>query len=539
MVFYAHSRNEAGVRHDLVKHLLDVAAQARTYADKFGAGDLAYWAGLWHDVGKFNPRFQDYLIAQEEGRRHPKVPHAFWGASILYTIVWGQHHNAESWKEIAIPIAGHHTGLANGGTVAQDFEAFLAANKSDIPVIASHLKELGAIPELSSPASNPTRREMRLRMSFSALVDADYLDTEKHFNSKLAGARQHQSLAAMGLSERAAAKHQELVEKAEREDSPRVNAVRQEVYACCLEAGPRAQGVYRLTVPTGGGKTLSSLAFALNHAEQHGLDRVIVAIPYTSIIDQTAKTYRETLGADLVLEHHSQYVPPEDESIDERSVRLRLASENWDTPIVITTTVQLFESLLGRRPSRVRKLHNLARSVIVLDEVQTLPTEILEPTLDVLRTLVEDYGVTLVLSTATQPALEDSHYLKAFHGLAVSEIVPEYQRHFQELRRVDYELRPEPISWEGVADEVAAAEQVMVILNCRRDALALIKTLSDQGVTDIYHLSTLLCGAHRRKVLDEVKARLDDGQPVRLICTQVIEAGVDIDFPIVLSLIHI
>jgi CRISPR-associated endonuclease/helicase Cas3 len=313
----------------------------------------------------------------------------------------------------------------------------------------------------------------------------------------------------------------------------RINQIRHDVYQACIQAANQTQGFFRLTVPTGGGKTRSAMAFALKHALAHGLDRVIVAIPYTSIIEQTVKVYREIFGDGTVVEHHSA-VATREESADPVSlsdVWSRLAAENWDAPIIVTTTVQLFESLFGRKTTACRKLHNISRTVIVLDEVQTLPVGLLEPILDGLRQLVAHFNVSVVLCTATQPALEESPYLKGLPGM--KEIIPDPVGLFVELgSRVRYEL-PSGVTWtwEQVAAEMRQADQALAVVNTKNNGLALLEALQDPTAL---HLSTLLCGAHRRDVLNEVDRRLKQGIPCRLVSTQVVEAGVDLDFPLVL-----
>ncbi|MCL5022236.1 MAG: CRISPR-associated endonuclease Cas3'' [Nitrospirae bacterium] len=529
---YAHTPNERGEWHYLDKHLIDVAEKAKGFAGKFGASDAAYALGLLHDLGKVNPEFQDYLKACARDERHGKVPHSIWGAALAYAVIHKGQEDMRRWEELSMPIMGHHAGLADRGNAATKLHDFDA---EPLKRMRAALKTLRVtFPSIKFSASSATQRELFIRMMFSTLVDADYLDTEKHFDPEQATLRGWVPLLE-ALWQELEAKQNLILN-----DSTLVDRIRKEVYEACLDAAVGETGIYRLTVPTGGGKTRSGLAFALKHALTNELGRVIVAIPYTSIIDQTAQVYRELLGADAVLEHHSAVEIAADDSDrqDERFIRHKLATENWDAPLIVTTTVQLFESLFGNRPSKVRKLHRLTKAVIVLDEVQTLPPELLRPTLDVLRILatpVEQggYGSTVVLCTATQPAYEDSRWLESFQGVAVSEIVPQYSEHFSKLKRVNYVRCPEPLSWAVLAEEVGKLSQVLVVLNTRKDTLALVAAMGD--APDVFHLSTLLCGAHRKVILAEVKRRLDprNPQPVRLISTQVVEAGVDLDFPVV------
>ncbi|MEW6054739.1 MAG: CRISPR-associated helicase Cas3' [Nitrospirota bacterium] len=526
---YAHSPNENGDWHHLDAHLKEVAELAKEFASKFDAGDLAYWIGLWHDLGKCLPEFQAYLQACAKKEHHSKFPHAIWGAILTYRL-FTQNKEDDRWKEIAIAIAGHHGGMDQPGSLSQRLENRLQNSQTIFDKVIEYVKQLPSPPKIHLPELNRTQRELFIRMVFSALVDADYLNTEKHFKKQQYMLRQNQQQLET-LWKTFNVNQKQFINAVDSETD--INKVRREVYELCDNAAIGKRGVYRLTVPTGGGKTRSSLAFALKHAVHHEMDRVVIAIPYTSIIDQTAKEYRKILGADAVLEHHSQVSISADESQDVTHILSRLAIENWDAPLIVTTTVQFFESLFSNKPGKVRKLHNLCRSVIVIDEVQALPPELLTPTLDVLKELVEHYSVSVVLCTATQPAFEDSHFLKPFQGVEVHEIVPKeiYKDHFKKLERTKYSREKDPLSWQSLATEISKEKQVMVVLNTRKDALSLIEALDD--TENIFHLSTLLCGIHRRRILREVKRRLQYALPVRLISTQVIEAGVDIDFPVV------
>jgi CRISPR-associated endonuclease/helicase Cas3 len=472
-----------GKEQDLREHLQNVAQLASDFAAKFGAADLGRWAGLWHDLGKFHPEFQRYLRTRG-AQRGPE--HKAAGAI-----------TAEMYQPLlAFLVAGHHGGLSSRAqlktwlkekrenvNVQQALDS-AACNGAVLapPVAVAEPKWLSTAKELET--------EFLLRMLFSALVDADFRDTEKHFSPEKSEVR----VVAYNLNElweRFRANQQVLMSQ----PASAINELRNRVFEDCVAAAENTPGVFRLTVPTGLGKTRSAMAFALRHAILHALDRVIVAIPYTSIIEQTADVYRRIFGAESVLEHHSAVSVADPESPTLLEVWARLASENWDAPIVVTTTVQLFESLFGHQTSRCRKLHNIARSVLILDEVQTLPVSLLTPILDALRQLVAHYGVTVVLCTATQPALERNEFLEGF--TRVKDIIPKPNSLFSVLKRVDYEYPRdgETMSWPDVAAVMRRHRQVLVVTNTKRDALALLHVLDDPQA---FHLSTLLWGASAR-----------------------------------------
>jgi CRISPR-associated endonuclease/helicase Cas3 len=514
---YAHSANESGQWHSLRAHLTAVAELASQFGTKFGASDPAFWAGLWHDIGKAHPQFQTYL-RDPRTRRGPD--HKAAGA-----LVAGE----SKLEPLAFLIQGHHGGLASKCELQSWLE-----EKSRCPEPREALEIArrlipGLTPDSPPPwpaaARDPSGCELFLRMLFSALVDADFLDTERHANPEKSARREPppslESLWSAFEPNQAALTGRE---------TDAVNSLRHSAYLACLAAATQPQGFFRLTVPTGGGKTRSALAFALRHALHHRLDRVIFAIPYTSIIEQTGNEYRNIFGPGVVLEHHTGIAEADPDDPTPEELWVRLGAENWDARIVVTTTVQLFESLFSNHPSRCRKLHNLANSVLILDEAQMLPTRLLDPILEALKLLVRDYGVTVVLSTATQPALDRQAYTKGLPG--VRHIVADSRQLFSALRRVRYHI-PTPgqeITWDELTKQIRACPQALAIVNTKPDALRLLDALADP---DAFHLSTLLCGAHRRDALDEIKTRLKARLPCRVVSTQVVEAGVDLDFPAV------
>jgi len=544
---YAHSLSDRGKEHwePLPDHLSRVAdgdggalLGASHFASAFGAEEWGRLLGLWHDLGKYSAAFQNY-IGKSDGSddaahdsemsdKPDKVDHSTAGARHAARLgPWG--------RLLAYCIAGHHAGLPDevapeGGT--SGLLARLDPEKRKIEPIGAAPAEL-----LERPLPVPTRLRCNgdrqrgafafgffTRMLFSCLVDADFLatewfkDPERSSRRPGAGASPAQLLARLD---------EHLEGKRKKAKDTEVNRRRREVLAACREKAKLPPGLFSLNVPTGGGKTLSSLAFALSHAAEHGLRRVVYAIPFTSIIEQTADVFREALGdefRDEVLEHHSNL----DSDDPQRSDRHRLAAENFDAPLVVTTNVQLFESLFAARPSRCRKLHRLARSVIILDEAQSLPPNLLAPTLAALEELVTNYGATVLLCTATQPAIEKRDQFPI--GLSdVLPIVDEPRTLHLALRRTSVEAVG-MLSNEELVERLRAEPRALCVVNSRRHAVDLFRQLDDPKAL---HLSASMCAAHRSRVLKIIRWKLRTNRLCRVISTQVIEAGVDVDFPAV------
>ncbi|GHU83396.1 CRISPR-associated helicase/endonuclease Cas3 [Clostridia bacterium] len=529
---YAHTKADPQSRaalpesewQTLPAHLNAVSSLAQAAAEAFGAGELARAAGLLHDIGKATEAFQLRL----RGKRAP-ADHKTEGARQAvdrYGKLWG--------KILAYIICGHHGGLPNDittedGTV--DLQEMLkrppAALLSEVPTLPADVA-----PRSMTASKTQTHQAfyitMLIRMVFSALVDADYLDTEAFMDAQKASLRQAFPPLAH-YSALFAPKLQEL--QSYPQDNP-VNIARRGVLNACLDAAAHARGFFKLTVPTGGGKTLSSLAFALEHAKKHGMARIVYAIPFTSITEQNANVFRGIFGDELVLEHHSNVGEGdsaregvEDDETD-RHNRHRLAAENWDAPLVVTTNVQLFESLFAAKPGKARKIHNLANAVIILDEAQTLPDSLLLPTLAALKSLVADFGATVVFCTATQPSIDP----RWIDGMPVREIIPDTEALFSALSRTQITALG-ALSDGALAERLRGREQALCIVNTRTHARRLFALLGEADGN--YHLSAVMCPEHRTKVLAEIKERLKNHQRCVVVSTQLIEAGVDIDFPCV------
>lgn len=515
---FAHSRNGAGARHLLRDHARATGELARRFAEPFGAGELAWALGLFHDVGKAECSWQDRLIAVEGTGGRVGGRHWDLGAKLLV--------RKANWATLAV--LGHHQGLTCGSDVASVESAAIEGEDVTRERVFAVLPEIRAVLDGASlmPDSwlrDPFVRDIGVRLAFSALVDADYLDTAAHFGtgSSPQVAPDADMVALAGVFEKA-----RVAWLADRPGSP-VDAVRSELYDEVTGHATGPRGIYRLPAPTGSGKTVTAAGFAVHHAAHHGMARVIVAVPFLTITEQNAQVYRDLLGDDVVLEQHSQVeFGPADH-------RARLAAENWDAPFVVTTTVQLFDSLFGRRPARSRKLHRLANAVVVLDEVQALPLPVLLPILDALKVLTERFGTTVVLTSATQPSF---HRLEAWSTVEVGELVGRPTVLFEQLKRVDYDWRVDPKpTLAQVADEISTApeQQALVVVNTVTLARRMYELLVERGVGRVLHLSTRMCPRHRRDVVATARAWLMTAEPFVLVSTQLIEAGVDVDFPVV------
>lgn len=515
MAYVTHLKPD-GTYQALKEHEENVAALAGKFAAAFGAEEHGYRTGKMHDIGKYSDNGQK---RQRDPEHTAKVDHATAGAQLAAQL-------GDSFAAFAV--AGHHGGLPDrgdktnegGGTLwARLNKRLTGGNDPSAWKTEIEIPTKIRFPAWLEAEKDARRWAMYTRMLFSCLVDADYLDTET---------------AIQGGQPRGEGETLErLLEKLNAHVAPWLEAPandlcakRSAILARCLRGGEDERGLYTLTVPTGGGKTISSLAFALSHAVKHGLRRVIYVIPYTSIIEQNADVFAKVLGEENVLEHHSQVEISDNGEETPEAYKKRLACENWDAPVVVTTAVQFFESLYAAKTSKCRKLHNIANSVVIFDEAQTIPVPFLMPCVSAIGELVQHYGVTAVLCTATQPALG-----KLFKQLAPTlvqhEIAPDPDGLFDYFRRVSFR-REGVFTPEELAERLTEAEQVLCVVNTRKRAQQVYEGLPEEGR---FHLSTLMVPTDREKTLNVIRERLRNGQVCRVVSTSLVEAGVDVDFP--------
>ena len=508
------------------EHCIGVAELAKQFASEFGMGNWGYVLGILHDKGKEKKEFQEYIqdVNGIPGHKHwtkKGKAHAYVGALLAQGL-----YGKVATTFLGNAICGHHAGLYDY------FELEKMISSSDLP---SEVQMQTDAIQLNKAKFTLTENQINhlVRVLFSCLVDADYLDTEKFMNVSSASQRGHHKK----LSELLILLEDHFCKLNNNSEDSTVNVIRRCVQEQCIKMSSGENGFYSLTVPTGGGKTLSSLLWAMRHAVCNGQKRIIIAIPYTSIIVQTASVLKSIFGEENVLEHHSQFTI---DSIIDKDIRLKakLASENWDYPIVVTTNVQLFESMFSNKPSDCRKLHNIANSVIILDEVQTLPTDYLQPIVDALKSYQRMFGISVLFTTASQPVLsgliEGCNPKAAFQGIdGITEIIPkEYALH-DRLRRVCLEIDNTGITYDEIADRLSRHDKVLCIVNTRNDAREIFERLPKEGMT--IHLSRMMCPRHISKAIQEIKQALSDNSEtvIRVVATQLIEAGVDIDFPVV------
>lgn len=527
--YFAHSENGNNEKHDLSKHLHQTAKLAESFACKESYKTIFKVAGLLHDLGKYQPDFQKYLA---NGGRRGSVPHASWGAGYARLL---RH------LESSIVIDGHHKGLPDKSAWTSDTEPFRRGEVSEFDdIVKAFLREVNVneddIKQLEALTFiDPSRREVFIRYLFSALTDSDWLSTEEHFDENKFNTRIGAALPVDMMID----KLEEEFSKKSRDGE--INFMRNKARDQAMHQADMSCGFYSLALPTGMGKTLISLAWALQHAKKNELKRIIIVLPYINIIDQTAQTLKDIFGAEWVLEHHSNYNEgnsedrEESESCSPLIKRKELACENWDYPVIVTTTVQFFESLFSNRPSKCRKVHNISESVVIFDEVQTLPKDIILPTLKMLDDVQEVMNTSFLFCTATQPAFEKR---EGFDG--INNIIPLIKNTavlYEKTKRVEYHLLNDlnPIDNSVLLESVVeTGNEALVIFNTKKAALEFYDTARDRDDWEKkYHLSTAMCPAHRKDVISKIRNDLKAKRKILVVSTQLIEAGVDFDFSVV------
>lgn len=512
--YLAHISEDKKREQTILEHLKETAKLSGQFAEEFGFGDWGYFCGMLHDIGKYSEKFQERLRGSDV-----KVDHATAGAKEC-------NERGGYYTALGFCIAGHHAGLPDIGSNADGSTStsYIGRMKKRLEDYQAYRQEV-EIPEINiskletalnsgeSPSSQGFVLNFFVRMLYSCLVDADFLNTEYFMSDGKTDRRSGTPLP-------------ELWEKLQKHISDwlanteieTINGRRTEILKHCIEMGTRGKGVFSMTVPTGGGKTVASLAFALRHAVEYGMKRVIYVIPYTSIIEQSVQIFRDILGWDNVLEHHSGI----DYEGEEELRPMQLAAENWDKPVVVTTNVQFFESLFANKSSKCRKLHSIVNSVIIFDEAQMLPNDYLRPCVAAMEELVEHYKCSVVLCTATQPALK-SFFSK---NRVITELCPRVKEQFRFFKRAIIRNLGK-MSQEQLLEKLENEEQALCILNTKREAQQIYEQLQGEGV---YHLSTLMYPLHRVRRLKEIRQRLCAKERCIVIATSLVEAGVDLDF---------
>jgi CRISPR-associated endonuclease/helicase Cas3 len=527
MSFIAHSANSKGEFHSLIDHLFKVSDKMISYSVSDDYSNIFRITGLLHDFGKYQPAFQKYL---KEGGRKGSVPHAIWGA-----VLAGKYKQIEA----AFAIDGHHKGLPDLASLQDDCAELDGADNIIFNELEGiFLKRSGLLEKdlkYNQLQIDPTERELLIRYIFSALTDADWLDTEKHFNSELSEHRKvpdfNASILIKKIEEEIAGKSKE----------GNLNRLRNRVRDFAVAKAHDSIGFYSMTLPTGMGKTLASLSWALHHARYNCLKRIIIVLPFLSIIDQTAKELKRIFGEEMVLEHHSNFNEDEfankqitRESFSSEDYPGRLATENWDFPIIITTSVQFFESLFGNKPSRCRKVHNIAQSVVIFDEVQTLPKELVLPTLTMLRNVQRIMCTSFLLCTATQPAFGKTDNFNGIENIV--SLVENPKVIFDATKRVKYSPinQYKPVTISELANLVLGKKiSSLIIFNTKKQTFSFYKEIRPKIGFKAFHLSTGMYPIHRKRVIEDIRKCLNNKEKIVVVSTQLIEAGVDLDFPCV------
>lgn len=508
MEYIAHLNEE---RTQMLKdHLCGTAELASCFAERFGKSDWGYCCGMLHDIGKYSLAFQEKIKNNSDKR----VDHSTAGAKVCF-------EKGGMYRFMSYCIAGHHSGLPDYGSSydagnAPTLEGRKRKRIEDYSAFKSEIK----IPEINAIPFDPLKEpdpdfslSVFIRMLYSCLVDADFLDTESFMKN---GQTQRDSGEDVDVLLERLKDHVE--DWLLNEDTDTVNGRRTEILRHCFESGRRERGIFQLTVPTGGGKTIASLAFALQHAVENQMDHVIYVIPYTSIIEQNAEVFRRILGDQNVLENHYNV----DYESSEELKPMQLASENWDKPVVVTTNVQFFESLFANKSSRCRKLHNIANSVIIFDEAQMLPTDYLKPCITMMEELVGNFRSSIVLCTATQPALTSFFRRK----MPVTELCPRVEEQFRFFERVTFK-NVGIVSEDELIEKLEREDQALCIVNTKKRAQRIYQKMNGEGV---FHLSTTMYPKHRRRILEKIRKLVKNGERCILVSTSLVEAGVDLDF---------